>query len=329
MKIDIHNHFYPENFLKELDKEGDKVGLSVERYDGNRQIVLFHGSPFLTITEPMINVGLRLKDMAAAGLDMQVLTFSAPGVDLFPIEVASKLSRVINEDIARICHDHPENFKALGTVPCLDPDRAVAELEYCVDELGFKGITLGTNVNGIRLDDPILFPLYERLAEYKLPIHLHPRPPVEKETFKDYLLMPMIGFEMDICVAVVRLIFGGILDKFPDLNFIVPHLGGGIHFLVTRINDCYRGYPERLGHIKTLPENYLKRFYYDTVSFYEPALMCTYKLVGAGRLILGSDYPHVMGDRNLDRSIPSIEELAIPEQEKEMIFSGNLLSLIG
>ena len=133
---------------------------------------------------------------------------------------------------------------ALATLPYLDPDQTVKELEYCIDELGYKGVCIGSNINGIRLDDPALQPFYERMNEYGLPIHIHPRGPVEAETFKDYRMGPMLGFEVDLCVAVARLLFSGILEKFGNLKFIVSHLGGGIPFLATRINDCYMAYPE-------------------------------------------------------------------------------------
>lgn len=326
MKIDIHNHFYPTNFLKQLEEEGAGLGLSFETDDWGRRVMLHYGARILTITEPMYTVEKRLEDMDAAGIDVQVLTLSAPSVDPFPADVAARLSRSVNEEIARICQDHPKRFMALATLPYLDPDLAVKELEYCIEELGHKGACIGSNINGIRLDDPLFHPFYERMNEYGLPIHIHPRGPVEAETFKDYRMGPMLGFEMDLCVAVARLLFSGLLEKYTNLKFIVSHLGGGIPFLSTRINDCYNAYPECQVNITTEPLEQLKRIYYDTVSFSEPALMCVYNFAGPGQMVLGSDYPHVIGD--IHRAVTSIEGLSIPEKEKDMIFSGNLLALM-
>jgi aminocarboxymuconate-semialdehyde decarboxylase len=176
------------------------------------------------------------------------------------------------------------------------------------------------------LDNERLYPFYERISEYDLPIHIHPRAPGDKETYKDYRLGPMIGFEMELCVAVIRLVMGGVLDRFPNLKFIVSHLGGAIPYLAERVQNCYEAYPECQENISGPAKDYLKRFYYDTVSFFEPALMCAYAFVGAEGLILGSDYPHVIGD--IREAITSIENLDIPQTDKEMIYSGNMLRLM-
>ena len=118
---------------------------------------------------------------------------------------------------------------------------------------------------------------------------------------------------------------GGVLDRFPNLKFIVAHLGGAIPYLAERIQNCYEAYPECQENMSGPAEDYLKRFYYDTVSFFEPALMCAYAFVGPGHLILGSDYPHVIGD--IDEAVTSIDNLKIPQADKELIFSGNILRL--
>lgn len=326
MKIDIHNHFYPTQFLNQLKDIGRTVGISVEKDEWDRTLLVQRGNRLVTITEPMTNVQQRLKDMAEAGIDKQVLTLSIPSVDIFPVEMATKLARVVNEEIAGICQDYPEHFMALATLPFLDSGQTIGELEYCIEKLGFKGACIGSNINGIGLDNPIFYPFYERMSVYNLPIHMHPRAPVDKETYKDYRLGPIIGFEMDLCVAVVRLVMGGVMKKYPKLHFIVSHLGGAIPYLAERIQNGYEAYPECRLNISRPAKEYLKRFYYDTVSFFTPALMCAYSFLGAGKLILGSDYPHVIGD--IKRAVSSIDELPIPQEDKDLIYSDNLLNLI-
>lgn len=326
MKIDVHNHFYPTRFLEQLEKDGAAAGITVEKDEWGRQILVQHGNRVVTITPPMNDISQRIEDMAKAGFDMQILTLSAPSVDIFPVEVGETLAGVVNDEIAHICRDHPGHFMAFATLPFLDPGRTVKELERCIDELKFQGACMGSNINGMELDNELLYPFYERMSEYDLPIHIHPRAPVDKETYKDYRLVPMIGFEVDLCIAVVRLIMGGVMDRFPNLTFIVSHLGGAIPYLAQRIQNCYEAYPECQQNVSGPATDYLKRFYYDTVSFFEPALMCAYSFVGAGGLVLGSDYPHVIGDIN--EAITSIEHLDIPERDKEMIYSGNILRLI-
>jgi aminocarboxymuconate-semialdehyde decarboxylase len=325
MKIDIHNHFYPAKFLRELEKNGAAAGITVEKDEWGRQILVQHGTRVVTITSPMTNVHKRLEDMAQAGFDMQVLTLSVPSVDIFPVEVGETLAQIVNDEISQICTDYPKNFKALATLPFLDPDRTVKELERCIDKLNFLGACIGTNINGMTLDNRLLYPFYERMSEYNLPIHIHPRASTDKKTYKDYRLGPMIGFEMELCIAVVRLIMGGVMDRFPNLTFIISHLGGAIPYLAQRIQNCYEAYPECQENISGHAIDYLKRFYYDTVSFFEPALMCAYSFVGPDHLILGSDYPHVIG--NINEAVTTIEQLKIPQKDKEMIYSGNILRL--
>ena len=129
-----------------------------------------------------------------------------------------------------------------------------------------------------------------------------------------------------LCVAVVRLVMGGVMERFPNLKVIVSHLGGAIPYLAERVQNCYEAYPECQENISGPAIDYLKRFYYDTVSFFEPALMCAYSFAGADHLILGSDYPHVIGD--IREAITSIQDLEIPLGHKEKIFSGNILQLM-
>jgi aminocarboxymuconate-semialdehyde decarboxylase len=309
VKIDVHNHFYPNRFLKQLEKDGASAGVTIERDEWGRQVIAQRGNRVVTITPPMNNVEQRIEDMDQIGF-----------------EVGETLAKVVNDEFAQICQEYPNRFMAFATLPFLDPGRTLKELERCIDELKFQGACIGSNINGMGLDNEILYPFYERILEYNLPIHIHPRAPVDKEAYKDYRLGPMIGFEMDLCVAVVRLIMGGIMDRYPNLKFIVSHLGGAIPYLAERIQNCYEAYPECQENISGPAKDYLKRFYYDTVCFFEPALMCAYSFLGAERLVLGSDYPHVIGD--IREAITSIEQLDIPQADKEMIFSGNILRLI-
>ena len=327
MKIDILCHFYPEAYLKEIKHLGPEIGIQVEKDDWGRTILVQNGNRFITITEPMTNVNLRLEDMTKVGIDIQILTLTAPSVDNLPVEAAIRLARVVNEAIGAISQKYPDSFAAFATLPFLNPDAVIKELDYCINQLGFKGACIGSNVGGRPLDDPIFYPLYERMSINRMPIHIHPRTPWKTELFKDYRMTPMLGFEIDLCVAVVRLIMGGILEKFPGLNFVVSHLGGAVPYLTERIENCYRAYPECRVNLTKSALEYLKRFYWDTVSFHQPALMCAYETYGAKRLVLGSDYPHVIGD--IDRAVTSIEELPITSAEREMVFSGNLKKLMG
>jgi aminocarboxymuconate-semialdehyde decarboxylase len=327
MRIDVHNHFYPGAFLNDLEKMGGAAGLLIETDPWGRKMMVHNGNRVVTLTPPMTDVNARLEDMRAAGVDTQVLTLSIPSVDIFPPDIAVQLARSANDAMAEVCASHPQNFMSFATLPFVSPQAAIEELERCIQSLGFKGACMGSNINGMGIDHESLYPFYERMAQYDLPIHIHPRTPPDKNTFKDYAMGPMLGFEVDLCVAVVRLVMGGVMDRFPGLNFVVSHLGGAIPYLAERIQNCFEAYPECQKNVSgTSAKEYLKLFYYDTVSFFEPALMCAYKFVGPDHMILGSDYPHVIGD--IREAVSTIEALDIPDEEKERIFSGNLRKLM-
>lgn len=169
-------------------------------------------------------------------------------------------------------------------------------------------------------------PFFSRVDELNIPILIHPMTPAGNDSMNDYRLAPMIGFEMDLCLATIRIIMSGILRDYPSLKFIISHLGGAIPYLIERIENCFRAYPECKVNIQDSPKTYLKKLYLDTVSFHKPALMCAYAFHGPKHLVLGSDYPHVIGD--IKRSVSSIEDLDIPDEQKEWIFSGNLRKLL-
>jgi len=336
MKIDIHNHFYPGGFLEQLKKDGASVDIRVEKDAWGRSILVQGGNRVVTITEPMSSIDKRLEDMARVGFDKQILTLSIPSVDIFPVKVARDLSRLVNDEFAEIARENPEHFMAFATLPFMDPDGAVRELERCIEQLGFKGACIGSNINGINLDDERLYPFYERMADYDLPIHIHPRASRDKETFKDYRLGPMIGFEVDLSVAVVRIVMGGVLERYPKLRFCFSHLGGAVPFLRERMEAGYKVFPACSRNIPKPPSEYLKRMYFDTAgksgvtppSFHKPAFQCAFEATGSDRLLLGTDHP--FGKGNMVNAVRFIEELDfLSQKDKEKILSENAIRLLG
>ncbi|MDI9619218.1 MAG: amidohydrolase family protein [Candidatus Nezhaarchaeota archaeon] len=318
MKIDFHNHFYPKEYFDEVEKlKGD---LNVARDSLGRVVIEERGMRVVTVTEPMYRPELRIKDMDEAGVDVQVLSLSIPNVYFASPEDSVRLAERTNNAIASVVEKHRDRFVGFASVPLLKPDAAVDEARRAVKELGMKGFIIGSNVKGRTLDDPMFMPFYEAASRLDVPILIHPMPPLSPKGMEEYRLAPIIGFEFDVCLAVARLIFSGVLEKYP-LKIIVSHLGAGLLFLFERIEYGYRAYPECREKITKPPSFYLKNLYYDTVAFHKPALVCAYMTVGSKHMVLGSDYPHVIGDAR--RAIQSIEELDIPEEEKEDIFSGN------
>ena len=319
MKIDFHNHFYPSEYLKKLEEWGRRYEFTHDAT--GLKIVKEKGARFLGITPQMEDAEKRIADMDRLGLDIQVLTLSTPNVYFSTRKRNLHLAKLSNDYYAELCQKYPKRFIAFASVPLGHPEDAIPELQRCVKDLGMKGVVLGTNIDGRHLHVKEFWPFYEEVSRMDLPIFLHPMVPTHPETMAEWPLVPLIGFVMDTTLTVSKMVYSGLFEKYPNLTLILPHSGGTIPFLLERINNGYKAFPDCRDHISKAPSEYLKNFYYDTVSFHRPALMCTYHTFGADRMVLGSDYPHVIGD--MARSISNIEELDIPAEDKAKILGGN------
>jgi aminocarboxymuconate-semialdehyde decarboxylase len=327
MIIDVHNHFYPPMLFSEIEKgKFFQRGLKVETDSLNRKIIVHKGTRVVTITEPMTNVEMRLKDMKKAGVDVQALSLSVPGVDFLDPGEGLEYAQLSNNEIAEVCRQHPDHFVGIASVPMKNWEMAIQEIRRAVHDLGMKGVSIGANIDGLFIDDERFWPFYAEVETLGIPILVHPRTPPGNEAMNDYRLAPMIGYEMDLCLAVARIVFSGLLEKYPKLKFVISHLGGAIPYLIGRIENCYRAYPECREKISKSPLVYLRKIYFDTVSFYTPALMCAYAFTRGDKLVMGSDYPHVIGD--IKRAVTSIDQLRIPSADKKKILGGNLRGLI-
>jgi aminocarboxymuconate-semialdehyde decarboxylase len=190
---------------------------------------------------------------------------------------------------------YPLRFVGLATLPMQDPNAAVIELDRVREMRGIRGIYLGTNVNGRELSDPAYFPIYERCQAAKLPILLHPLNVIGANRLGNFYLSNFLGNPFDTAVAASYLVFGGVLDRFPKLEVCLPHAGGALPYLVGRLTHGQRMRPETKGVARRPFETYLKRFTYDTISHSPTLLRFLIELVGADRVMLGSDYCFDMG----------------------------------
>jgi aminocarboxymuconate-semialdehyde decarboxylase len=319
MKIDFHNHFYPTEYLKKLEEWGSRYEFTRDAM--GLRIVKEKGARFLGITPQMEDPEKRIADMDRLGIDIQVLTLSTPNVYFSTKKRNLYLAQLTNDYYAGLCQKYPKRFLAFASIPLKHPDDAIPELHRCIKDLGMKGVVLGTNIDGKHLHVKEYWPFYEEVHRMDLPIFLHPMVPAHPETMAEWPLVPLIGFVMDTTLTVSKMIYSGLFEKYQNLTLILPHTGGTIPFLYERINNGYRAFPECREHISKLPAEYLKDFYYDTVSFHKPALMSAYQTFGADHMVLGSDYPHVIGD--MARAISTVEEMDIPAEDKAKILGEN------
>jgi aminocarboxymuconate-semialdehyde decarboxylase len=323
-KIDIHTHYYPPVYfdrIRELPSD-----FSFGQSPSGQTIITYRGARFFGVRPAMTDVALRLADMDRVGIDVEVVSLSTPNVFFADAQHQPQIARMVNDAYAELIVQHPQRFKAFASIPMDSPDEALSELHHAIDELKMNGVILLSNVGGNALTSPQYRPFFAEANRMKLCILLHPMLPANTDPFREYVLGPIVGFMFDTTLAVARMCYDGMFLDFPDIRWIVGHLGGAIPYLMERMDNGWRDFPECRANIDELPSTYLKRLYYDTVNFNPHMLMMVRDMIGADRMLMGSDYPHLLG--SIDRAVISIRELDISEAEKTQIFSANALSIL-
>jgi len=233
----------------------------------------------------------------------------------------------VNDAFADAVRDRSAHFSALATLPLNDPQASVVEFDRAVTQLGLPGAMLFSNVNGVALADPRYWPLYERAAEHRAVLYIHPIHPVGVEAMTEYWLMPLVGFLFDTTLAAAKLVFSGVVERFPGITWVLTHLGGAVPYLAERLDRGYQAFAECREHIPRPPSAYLREFYYDTVNFDPAALRLAIAFAGPERILAGSDYPHMIG--SLPKMKESIAALDLPDGPRAAILGGNAARLLG
>ena len=324
MKLDLHTHYYPEKYFQMIrDARSD---FSFDKDPTGRTIITHHGARFFGVTPPMTDPARRLEDMDRVGIDVEVISLSTPNIFFADGSHQPEAARIINDSYAELIARHPERFKGFASIPMDSPDDALSELHRAIDELKMNGVILLSNIRGRALTAPDYRPFFEEANRMKLCIFLHPMIPANTEPYKEYVLGPLVAFPFDTTLAVARMCFAGMLRDFPDIRWVIGHGGGALPYLMERLDNGYRDFAECRADIDQLPSTYLKKLYYDTVTFSPHTLRMLRDVVGVDHMVMGSDYPHLLG--SIERAVSSIEDLQIPDQEKQTIFNGTALKIL-
>jgi aminocarboxymuconate-semialdehyde decarboxylase len=325
VRWDLHTHYYPDAFFRLIEQVGGAFSFGTD--PTGRTIIRYRGSRFFGITSPMTDPARRIEDMDRVGIDVEVLSLSTPNVYFAPPERQAEVARLVNDAYAELAARYPKRFKGFASIPMDDPDAALRELERTQGELRMNGVIVLSNINGRALTDQRYRPFFAECDRRRVCVFIHPMIPASAEPFAEYVLGPIIGFPFDTTLAVARLCYAGVFRELPNIRWILGHLGGAVLYLMERMDNGYRDFAECRVNIDELPSVYLKRLYYDTVSFSPAALTLAREAVGAEHLVMGSDYPHLLG--SIDRAVSSIEALDIPQTDKERIFSGTAREILG
>jgi len=274
-------------------------------------------------------IEVRLEDMDRMGIDIQAVS-PAPQQTYYWTEpgLGAEVSRMVNERLAEIVAKWPDRFVGLGTVPLQNVELAVIELERCVKQLDLRGVEINPNVAGKELTDPSLNldRFFAKARELDIVVFMHLIGFTQGDRMMDYYLNNVIGNPLDTTVGASHLIFGGVMERHPGLKIVLPHAGGFLGHYWARMDHAWRARPDCRTVIKKPPTSYLKKFFFDTITFDPEMLRNLIDKFGAAQVLLGTDYPFDMGEEDPVGLINSVPRL--PSAERERIMGGNAARLL-
>jgi aminocarboxymuconate-semialdehyde decarboxylase len=233
--IDTHAHYFPEAFLKAVAEEGPPPSFPLDMSVPSEPAVSM-GAVRVKLDPTYWDLDKRMVRMNEQGVQMHALSLTAPMVHWATPERGARLARIVNDSMESAHTAHPDRFVGCATLPLQDPTLAVAEINRVSAFKGIRGIYMPTNVGGKELGDLAHFPVFERCEALNLPVLLHPAGVVGQERLaKNYYLSNLLGNPFDSTIAAATLVFGGVLDRFPKLNVVLPHAGGALPYLFGRL----------------------------------------------------------------------------------------------
>ena len=331
-RIDLEAHFYTESYLNALSENKGYPRFTDLREKSRR--LWYSADVEQPFADPLLNDLLnhgegRIKQMDEAGVDIQILSLSAPGIEQLDAETGTALAKESNDYLAEVISRFPDRFMGYAALATKNPDKAADELERAVKELGFKGWNTHSNYGDSYLDAKEYWPILEKAEKLGVPVYLHPTIPAipQARTYGFALAGAPFGFGMETALCLMRLIYSGVFDKFPGLKIILGHLGEGFPFILKRIDWAYvRPFdPDARPKLDRKPSEYLKDNVFVTTSgnYYKPAFMCAYEAMGIDRILLGTDYPY----EGPEECMGFIEGLSLSKEEKDKIYWQNAVHL--
>ena len=275
----------------------------------------------------------RVSDMDATGIDLQVLSLTAPGVQIFDADKGAALAISTNDELAAAVARHPKRFVGLAAVAPHNPAAAVKEMDRAVKRLGMKGIIINSHTKGEYLDNRKFWPIFEAAQALGVPIYLHPTTPPAAmigPLLESGLDGAIYGFAVETGMHILRIITSGVFDQFPQLKMVVGHCGEAIPFWFSRVDYMHRGAVrsgryECMKPLKKTPSEYFRENFYVTTSgmAWEPAIMFVRSLMGADHVLYAMDYPYQFVAEEVTLS----DALPMNDADKKKFFQSNAEAL--
>ncbi len=326
MRVDFHTHIIPEDFPDFTEKFGGERWPTMNRTCACGANIMVAGKVFREVTDQVWSPEKRIQDMDREGVDIQVLspipvTFSYWA----DTEPAMLMSKIQNDFIAETVQKYPDRFIGLGTVPLQDVDAAIREMDRCINELGLKGIEIGSNVNGANLDDPRLIPFFEMCEKWRVPLFIHPWETMGRDRLPRHNFMYTIGMPSETALAAASLVNSGLMEKFPNLQVCFAHGGGSFPYILPRLDKGWEVWP----HLRLTthpPSYYAKNFYFDSLVYDPLNIKYLIDRFGADKIVVGSDYPFLLREIPPGEVIDKTPDLS--EKDRKLILGENALRFL-
>ena len=328
LAIDTHTHFLPRSAMAPAQDGALWHGIQFGRNARGKYTSSVGGiSQEIPWPMPLESSEARIGSMDERRVDVHLVSIS-PTMYWYGLGEADAcaFARTTNDDLAEMVAGHPDRYVGLGYLPLQDVQGSVAELERCVRDLGMPGVMVGTNVNGQDWDSDTILPVLRAAEELGAVIYYHPARGRADAWLQKYHFMNLIGNPLETAVALACLIFGGVFDRLPNLKTCFAHAGGYGVLGIGRLDRGREVRPEAVG-IESLPSDYVRACFFDTITHNERALRYLVDTVGVGQVVLGSDYPADMGEPS---PVAWVERCAsLTPAEKTAIIGGNARKLFG
>ena len=329
MKIDCHAHILPKTWPSLKDKFGYGGFITLDHHmPGKARMMRDDGVFFREIEQNCWDPDVIIEDMNKHNVDVMVLC-TVPVLFSYWAKAEDTLqwSRFLNDHLASVIAEHPTRFIGLGTLPMQNIKLACEELRRCVNELGMPGIEIGSNINGMNLDDPSLDPFWSEAERLQAGVFVHPWEMMGSDRTSRYFQQWLVGMPAETTLAASSMIFGGVFDRFPNLKVMFSHAGGSLPFTIGRISHGYHARPDlcNVHHVRD-PREYVGRFWVDGITHDSKALSFLVDVMGADRVAYGTDYPFPLGDLEHGAFIENMTDLDAPT--KERIFSTSVCEFL-
>ena len=326
--IDIHAHMLPEATIRLLGKESPRVAPKLLAQADGSTIMEIAGK---VVQRPMPrecwDLDLRLADMDRHGIDMQAVcaTVHTFFYDAEPA-LGAACAALQNDEIAAVAARRPDRFVALATLPMQDPQRAADELTRAMRALGLRGAQIGSHIQGRNLDDPSLEPVWAAANELRAFILIHPHGEIlPGERLKSYYMRNFVGLPFETTMAGAALVFGGVIERYPDIAFCLCHGGGFVPYQAGRFVHAFDVRAEPKARLRGSPQASLARLHYDTIVHSPRALEFLIATAGPERVLLGSDYPFDMGELDC---VARVNALAVSPECRDAVLGRRAKELL-